>query len=174
MRCSALLEDRFGLRVHREDRPMTTYGLEAVNPKLTKADAKSRTHCGVGPGPGAKDPRLDNPAIDVVVSCQNVTMAQFGEELQQFAPDSIYYPVLDETGLKGTWNFTLGFTSAGHRMASDNGAPPAAGAPASSEPSGAISLFDAVRKQLGLKLEKVTHPESVLVIDHINQEPRPN
>lgn len=35
-------------------------------------------------------------------------------------------------------------------------------------------LFDAVRKELGLKLEKVQRPEPVLVIDHVDEQPTPN
>jgi uncharacterized protein (TIGR03435 family) len=35
-------------------------------------------------------------------------------------------------------------------------------------------LFDAVRQQLGLKLEKVRRPEPALVIDHIEDKPIEN
>jgi uncharacterized protein (TIGR03435 family) len=38
-------------------------------------------------------------------------------------------------------------------------------------PNGAISLFDAVRNQLGVKLEKERRPVPVLVIDHIEEQP---
>ena len=42
------------------------------------------------------------------------------------------------------------------------------------DPNGALSLFDAVSKQLGLKLEKQTRPVPVLVIDHIEEKPTEN
>jgi uncharacterized protein (TIGR03435 family) len=35
-------------------------------------------------------------------------------------------------------------------------------------------LFDAVSKELGLKLEKQRRPEPVLVIDHIEEKPTDN
>ncbi len=43
-----------------------------------------------------------------------------------------------------------------------------------SEPNGALSFFDAVNKQLGLKLEKEKRPVPVLVIDHIEEKPTEN
>ena len=42
------------------------------------------------------------------------------------------------------------------------------------DPSGAISLFDALDKQLGLKLELQKHPMPVIVIDHIEEKPTDN
>jgi uncharacterized protein (TIGR03435 family) len=45
---------------------------------------------------------------------------------------------------------------------------------ASSEPSGALSIFEAVTKQLGLKLELRKRMEPVLVIDHIEPKPTEN
>jgi uncharacterized protein (TIGR03435 family) len=39
-----------------------------------------------------------------------------------------------------------------------------------SDPSGAITLFDAMNKQLGLKLDTVKRPVQVLVIDKIERK----
>ena len=47
----------------------------------------------------------------------------------------------------------------------------AAGAAGVAADPGGISLFQDVEKQLGLKLEKGTHPVSVVVIDHVEQKP---
>jgi uncharacterized protein (TIGR03435 family) len=84
------------------------------------------------------------------------------------------YAVLDATGLKGAWDFALTYSPVnpaqnGGRIAT-KGAPP----PADADPSGAISLFDAVEKQLGLKLEKHQRPEPIFVIDHIEEKPTEN
>jgi uncharacterized protein (TIGR03435 family) len=43
-----------------------------------------------------------------------------------------------------------------------------------SDPNGAVSFYDAVSKDLGLKLVKEKRPETVLVIDHIEQQPTAN
>jgi len=45
---------------------------------------------------------------------------------------------------------------------------------APADPNGAVSLSDALRKELGLKLEKVRRSKPVLVIDHINRQPAAN
>ena len=49
----------------------------------------------------------------------------------------------------------------------------AGGAPAA-DPSGVVSLFDAFKNELGLKLEKEKRPMPVLVIDHIEEQPTAN
>ena len=42
------------------------------------------------------------------------------------------------------------------------------------EPTGALTLFEAVEKQLGLKLEMRKRSMSVIVIDHLEQKPTEN
>jgi uncharacterized protein (TIGR03435 family) len=37
-----------------------------------------------------------------------------------------------------------------------------------------VSFYDAVSKQLGLKLMREKRPEPVLIIDHIDEQPTPN
>jgi uncharacterized protein (TIGR03435 family) len=51
---------------------------------------------------------------------------------------------------------------------------PPSGQSATSDPTGALSLFDAVSKQLGLKLEKQRRPAPVLIIDLIEETPTEN
>jgi len=172
----AILMDRFKMQVHTEDRPVTAYTLMAVNPKLRKADALSRTRCAEGPGPDGKDPRIANPVLNKLISCQNMTMVQIGDELQHIAEGYIYSPVLDATGIAGSWDFTLSFSSSNLIKGGGvmSGGLPAGDANTAQEPNGAISLFDAVSKQLGLKLEKQKRPEPVLVIDHIEEMPTEN
>jgi uncharacterized protein (TIGR03435 family) len=143
--------------------------LIAVSPKLRKADPLSRTRCKEGPGPDGKDPRIANPVFNRLVSCQNMTMPQIGDELQRVAPGYIYSSVLDATGIKGSWDFTLSFSSADLTTGGGD-----EGKSATSDPNGALSMFDAVSKQLGLKLEKQKRPVSVLVIDHIEEKPTEN
>ena len=52
--------------------------------------------------------------------------------------------------------------------------PPDAGSETVSDPNGAVSFYDAVSRELGLKLIKEKRPEPVLVIDHIDEQPTPN
>lgn len=178
----ALLVDRFGIQSHSEERPVTAYNFEAASPKLKTADPSERTKCSEGPGPGEKDPRSTTPILNRVLHCQNITIAEFGLQLPFEAAGYIYSPVLDTSGLSGRYDFTLSFSSA-DRVQPGAGQPgagaSASGAqqgtvPATDDPNGAVSLFDAVHRELGLKLDKVRRPVPVLVIDHINQQPSAN
>jgi len=169
-----LVTERFHLKSHMEDHSADAYTLVAATPKMKKGDPTMRTGCKEGPGDDGKDPRIANPILGRLLTCRNMTMAEFGEELRTLAGGYIFYPVVDATGLEGGYDFTLSFSGIGQL----NGpAPkPASGGDASTaaEPSGAISLFDAINKQLGLKLEKQRRPEPALVIDHIDDKPTEN
>jgi uncharacterized protein (TIGR03435 family) len=172
----SLLMDRFGLKVHMEDRPVSAYTLVADKPKLTKGDPAQRTRCKEGPGPDGKDPRIANPTLNRLISCQNMNMAEFADMLQSLAPGYIHTPVKDGTGLEGGYDFTLSFSGVGQLPGAAGGggaAPPSAnGTPA--DPTGAVSLIDAIDKGLGVKLVKETRPAAVLVIDHVNEQPTDN
>jgi uncharacterized protein (TIGR03435 family) len=176
----ALLVDRFKLTVHNEDRPVSAYNLVAVKPRLTKADPTNRTRFKEGAALASKDPRDKNPLLGRLVSCQNMTMEQFAAQLQNIAPGYIHSPVLDATGLEGAYDFTLSFSPVGVFNGGRGGerggdaAPPPATATAASDPNGALTLFEAIDKQLGLKLEMKKRPVPVLVIDHIEQRPVDN
>jgi uncharacterized protein (TIGR03435 family) len=170
-----LLKDRFKMQAHIEERPIRAYNLVAVRPTLKVADPSSRTRCISGPGPDRKDPSIANPALDRLVSCQNMTMAQFGEALRGWEFGYFFSPVHDATGLKGSWDFTVSFTSL-NRFEADSvpGTSPSKDQVTASEPSGTLSLFDAIQRQLGLKLVRSKLPGPVLVIDHIEEQPTPN
>jgi uncharacterized protein (TIGR03435 family) len=179
----SLIVERFKLTSHTEDRMVTAYTLVAVKPKMKKADPNSRTKYKEGPAADGKDPRDKNPMLARLVTCQNMTMAQFAEKLKDIASGYIHSPVLDATGLEGGYDFTLSFSPVGLTRTLPGGAagpggpvspqPADAGAVAS-DPTGAVTLFEAVEKQLGLKLEAKKRPTPVLVIDHVEQKPTEN
>jgi uncharacterized protein (TIGR03435 family) len=54
------------------------------------------------------------------------------------------------------------------------GGTPDAGVPSASEPTGVLTIFEAVEKQLGLKPELHKRPMPVTVIDHIEHKPTEN
>jgi uncharacterized protein (TIGR03435 family) len=172
-----LLAERFQFKYHMEDRTIDAFTLVAANPHMQKPDPLNRTGCKEGPGPDGKDPRIANPILGRLLSCRNMTMAQLADQLPTLAGGYIFTPVLDSTGLKDAYDFTLSFSTAGQLRAP---APPPTGAQASndpnasSEPNGALSLPDAMAKQLGVKLVKEKRPSPVLVIDHIEEKPTDN
>jgi uncharacterized protein (TIGR03435 family) len=165
----SLLTERFGLKYHTEDRPVTAYALVAAKPKMKKADPNARTSCkNANTAPGV-------PPGSRVLICQNAPMSLLAERLQNIAPD-LQTPVTDATGLEGGWDFTLYFSPmAGMSMGGRGGGGGGGDAiPAASDPNGGYTIFEAIEKQLGLKLEKQKRTMPMIVIDHLEQKPTDN
>jgi uncharacterized protein (TIGR03435 family) len=168
----ALLAERFKMTYHMEERPVSVYTLVAAKPKMKKADPASRTFC-KNPGSAA-----GAPAGTRILTCQNITMAQFADRLQNLSSE-LSWPVSDSTEIEGGWDFTLTFTPnnqiiyRGMHGGGDPGQPSAA-IPAASEPAGGYSIFEAIEKELGLKLAVQKRPMPVIVIDHLEQKPIEN
>lgn len=161
-----LLTARFKIATHSDVQPVTVYALVAVKPKLAKADPSNRTACRNTPMAANNA----NAALSKAFTCVNVSMAQFADKLQGMAGGYIHHPVVDLTALDGSWDFTLNFSNPLQLMAAGRGAE-AGQAP---DPNGAISVFEAIDRQLGLKLEQQKHPMPVTVIDHVGQKPTDN
>jgi uncharacterized protein (TIGR03435 family) len=113
-----------------------------------------------------------------VLQCQNIAMAEFADRLQNMTPE-LSWPVADATGIEGGWDFTLTYSRRFPGMAmaigargGDMGGPP--GVASAPEPEMGMSLFEAVDKQLGLKLEQQKRSMPVIVIDHIDLKPTEN
>jgi len=169
----ALLIERFQIKYHMEDRPMPAYNLRADNPKMAKSDPTKRTRCFEGAPPGSPD-AARGPQFGRQVTCQNISMAQFGAWLPSIAGGYTQLPAIDMTGLEAGYDFTLNFSPIdqvhGPRPATGN----ATSGTAAVDPTGALSLLDAVRQQLGIRLEETKRPVPVLVIDSINEKPTDN
>lgn len=114
-------------------------------------------------------------------------MARFAESLGRMVNESngednsVVPRVVDRTGLTGTYEFTLGF--AGINKSSPSleadylaAHPLPADAVVAAEP-GEIgpTIFAALEKQLGLKLQKVRNlPVEMLIVDHVDRVPAEN
>jgi uncharacterized protein (TIGR03435 family) len=88
-------------------------------------------------------------------------------------------PVVDMTGLKGFWDVKLEWTPEAPPAASPAALPvarpaDAAGGTAAADSPDGPSLFTAVQKQLGLKLESRKGPVEILVVDHAERVPVEN
>jgi len=109
----ALITERFQLAVHTEDRSMNAYTLSANKPKLKKSDPTSRTRWKEGVAADLKGDKNANATLGRLVTCQNVTMAQFAEMLPNIAPGYLRTNVVDATGLEGGYDFTFSFSPMG-------------------------------------------------------------
>ncbi len=142
----ALLADRFKLVVHRDTRPVPGFLLTSGKgkAKLKEADGSGETGC------SAHLQKGDGTVPYLVATCRNMTMEAFSETLRGLDSRYLTSPVADQTGLGGAWDFDLKWT--------DKRSLPYAGADG-------VTLFDAVDRQLGLKLAKGKLPMPVLVVD---------
>jgi uncharacterized protein (TIGR03435 family) len=85
--------------------------------------------------------------------------------------------VMDATGLDGGYDFTLTFSlipPAQLAQMAARTANTAGAANDAADPIGGVTMFEAIEKQLGLKLVEQKRPVPVLVIDHIDQQPTEN
>jgi uncharacterized protein (TIGR03435 family) len=147
----ALLADRFQLKVRNEDKLEPVFALVAAKHVLLKENA------------AAGDPQCKRTSDDGYMSlaCQNVTIAYLAERLPGMAPNYFNHPVVDQTGLNGSYDVTLKWTGRGQIGAGDSDHP-------------SISLFSYFEKQLGIKVEPQTRPAASLVIEKVNETPSPN
>jgi uncharacterized protein (TIGR03435 family) len=158
----ALLADRFKLVVHNETKsiPGFVLAMGKGKPKLKEAASPGQPgSCQRQPLP---PPTMVNGQISIPpssVSCHNMTMGAFAAQIRGMDPAYFRYAVVDSTGLKGGWDFDLKWTMNGSLALSG---------------PDAMSIFDAIDKQLGLKLEEQKIDTPVLVIDQVNRKPTDN
>jgi uncharacterized protein (TIGR03435 family) len=155
----SLLSGRYKLKMHTEDRPMPASVLVAIKPKLDKTDPAARIGCheASGSAPGR------------FIACQNVTMQQFADILPVITQGDVRAPVFDATGIEGAWQFSFHFVPVRQLAAAaarkSGEVPP----DRATDPVGGYSIFDALTKQLGLKVESQKRPLPVLAIDSIER-----
>ena len=163
-----LLVQRFQIKWHYEDRMLDAYSLvSSGKSKLKTADPANRATCQEARSM-RNDPRDSNPLLAELISCRNVTIAQFAAKLYEIY-DDFAFPLEDATGISGTWDFDLSFTPGWliRRQTATGGAN-------ASDPNGAIPFDEAISKQLGLKLEKRKRRLPIVVIDHMELQPKEN
>jgi uncharacterized protein (TIGR03435 family) len=157
----ALLIESFELKTHTETREVTVYALTLAGrvPKMTRAEEAERAGC--NPDPGAPKPTNN---IQFMFACRNTSVAELADLLQNRAAAYMDHPVVDGTGLEGGWNFLVGWTP----KALIQTQPQTAGQ--ASDPDG-ITAFEAVERELGLKLVKQKRSIPVIVVDHVDDQP---
>ena len=143
----ALLLERFQMKVHRETREMPAYLL--LPGKGTAKVKESATD---------SQPRLI-PGKNGEVTFQHFALSRLTFLLTR----RMDHPVLDQTGLNGTYDYTLDLSGLAEFSGQPN--PDASG----------MSIFAAVEHDLGLKLEaRKKQPIAVLVVDAVSKVPTAN
>jgi uncharacterized protein (TIGR03435 family) len=146
-----LLIERFKLQYHFEKKELPIYALtvDKGGPKLRPHEAKS-----------GGDPWIDESQpqfLHIKLAATFCPMDYFAFRLGHLMDR----PVIDMTGLRGGYDFNLEFTRELPpnipETAHINGSPIDTSGP---------TVYEAVRRQLGLKLEPQKGPAPILVIDH--------
>ena len=164
----SLLADRFKLKLRHESKELPVYALVIAKngPKLQESKPGDTYPNGMkGPdGRGQAGMMRTGPGE---LTGQGLPT----ESLARLLSQQLGRTVLDQTGLKGNYDFTLKWTpdqsSAAVPVGPDAGKTGADTAP-SPESSGP-SIFAAIQEQLGLKLESRKGPVDNLVIDHVER-----
>ena len=144
----SMLADQFKLVIHREEKALPAYALVRGKKalKLQPSEGTGRQTCNWQPADAGRMQRV----------CHNMAMAEMARQLPGWGPARVDLPVVDQTGLKGTFDFTLEISTPGktEKRAGEGAAPDLA----------EITFFDAL-EQVGLKLEQRKMPLQVIVVD---------
>jgi uncharacterized protein (TIGR03435 family) len=160
-RLQTLLQDRFGLAVHRETRELPIYTLTVAKGGLKLEEgsciAAHPSNPAAGPAPGKT--RMDycgyGGMANGLVEGTTMRMADLTRNFSAI----LGRHVMNNTGVTGTFRVHLTFTP-DDSMQQLGGPPAAADGP---------TIFTAVQEQLGLKLDSGKGPVDVLVIDRVEK-----
>jgi uncharacterized protein (TIGR03435 family) len=141
-----LLNRRFNLKMHRDQKTLPVYALLKSDEPITLAKSTS---------PPTGIPVVGYDARGVL-EVGNATMFNLATFLQRFVVDR---PTIDQTGIQGHYDLTLRWTPDSLASAKADTA----------EATAPPDLFTAIKEQLGLKLKPTKAPVDVYVIDSANQ-----
>lgn len=176
-----MLADRFGLQIHEFTKEGAVNRLvlnkpgvlgPKIKPHPAGAPCATQEDASVGKAPDAATPPVATcgfsyyylPGGVLHVGITDTTIADAGRALTSIGVGGIETkPLLDGTGLTGTYDVTLEFRP-------DSGNPRVDPGP---DDGGVPTLIQAVSQQLGMRVESGTGPVRIVLIDHIS-EPTPD
>jgi uncharacterized protein (TIGR03435 family) len=127
-----LLAERFHLKLHHETRSLQGYAIVVAKDGLKMKPS----------APGTRGHTSDNPGSVVSTAA---SISRLALKLSVL----LKVPVVDESGVNGSFDFTLHWIPDG-----------------AADPTAGPSLFTAMQEQLGLRLEGRKVPTDMLVVDH--------
>jgi len=153
-----LLADRFKLALHREKKVMPVYALVVAKggPKIHEAEE------------GANMTRIGRGHMVL----HRVPLSLLAEILSS----QMDHPVLDQTGVEGLFDITLDWVpdDTQAKMGVAGGDRPAGGPGTLANAPEGLSIFDALREKLGLKLQTKKEAVEILAVDHAERVPTEN
>lgn len=141
-----LLEQRFQLQTHVETRTLPLLELSVAKGGIRFAEWQK----------SSDDPDGKRGSMSVHNEEMTATGVQM-DSLARFLSSATHMPVVDKTGLKGTYDLHMKWQREEEGQASglhDQALP---------------TIYAALREQLGLKLQSGKGPVKVLVVDHVQQ-----
>ncbi|HTZ75918.1 MAG TPA: M56 family metallopeptidase [Candidatus Aquilonibacter sp.] len=174
----SLLVDRFKLQITRSTKEGAVLALVVAKggSKLKEVPPPDPSASIVPPAPPPANGPLPMPAPGMSMG-ESINGVQIGianavpiADLVNRLSVLLGQPVIDRTGLKGTYQYTLRFSESSLPAVNQPGG---SGAESAESNPDAPSIFAAVQDQLGLKLELTKAPVETITIDHI-EEPSPN
>jgi bla regulator protein BlaR1 len=161
----ALLADRFKLAAHIETRELPIYELVIAKggPKLTPSKETPSESASVGPGNASRPEEMRQGLLVRRKTSSIMEMTAKAQTLDDLAQQPFFRlggPIVNKTGLTGTYDFILDWTPepVGEPTTSNSESPVDTDAP---------SVFTALQEQLGLKLLLTKGAVEVIVIDHV-------
>jgi uncharacterized protein (TIGR03435 family) len=174
-----LLAERFALRAHAETRPIDALALVLVKqgkpgPQLRPHPSGDATCSNVArpTDPGVKTSAeipsicgalmnvgVPGAASRVRIGGQRVPLALLAAQLGQMG--GFDRPIVDQTGLSGNFDLVLEWGSDSAEVPRD-------------ESNQQVYMLNALKEQLGLKLERRKVPLTIVLVDHIDRQPTGN
>jgi len=145
-----LLTERFQMTIHKEKKDLPVYAM-VVGKNGTKLHETET--------PGRSNMRMNGGGVVFT----SVSVPELIEYISRLRTAEMDRPVVDNTGLKGRYNFTVNLFGTQEEMMAAVG-----------KGDFGSSIFTLIQEQLGLKLEPQKLPLEMVVVDKAEKVPREN
>ncbi|MCU1232931.1 MAG: hypothetical protein JWP63_898, partial [Candidatus Solibacter sp.] len=164
-----LIEERFKLTSHREQREMATYDMVVAKDGLKLTKAAEIPPVDTSAPPAAANIGVDSDGYPLIPSGTGYRVVDYRARWQmkrqsmdliaRFLSGQVGRPVIDATGLTDFYALKLSFIVE---------------TPPSVDPPFGPTIFKAVQDQLGLRLEPKRSMVEMLIVDHLEKLPVEN
>jgi len=144
-----LLADRFGLKVHIDQKEMQVYAITLAKGGFKMPESKE------------DGPPIFDRGGPTMLTAHHVTMKDFAEKVSE----PLRRPVIDETGLTAKYEIKIdvaAYMQSTGQTLSDG------------QVDVMAVLFNALQQQLGVKLESKKTTVKILTVDHLEKQPTDN